>query len=93
MRVSSDPENCKHCHEEIEVKDDPLDISHADLIKLKDWDTCLACHDFHGNHVMKTTKNTKYMLDKRLIKEYLDGGSDPYSDKKTAESKETRYEN
>lgn len=93
VRVSSDPENCKHCHEEIEVKDDPLDIPHADLIKLKDWDTCLSCHDFHGNHVMKTATDTKDMIDKTLIKKYLLGGKDPYSEVKTFTPKETRYEN
>jgi hypothetical protein len=92
VRVSSKPNNCKYCHEEIEVKDDPLDISHEDLIKLKDWDTCLTCHDFHGNHIMDTPINTKDMLDKNLIQQYLDGGEDPYSEKKTAKSKETRYE-
>jgi len=93
VRVSSDLEICQYCHEEIEVKDDPLDISHADLIKLKDWDTCLACHDFHGNHVMKTATNTKDMLEQTLIKDYFLGGKDPYSGEKTAKSKETRYEN
>jgi len=93
VRVTSSPENCQYCHEEIEVKDDPLDISHADLIKLKDWDTCLTCHDFHGNHVMETPKHTKDMLDKKRITDYFKGGKDPYSNKKTAKAKETRYEN
>lgn len=93
VRVSSDPENCKHCHEEIEIKEDPLDIPHSDLIKLKDWDTCLACHDFHGDHVMKTATNTEDMIDKTLIKEYFLGGKDPYSEVKISTPKETRYEN
>lgn len=93
VRVTSDPENCQYCHEEIEIKDEVLDISHTDLIKLKDWDTCLSCHDFHGNHIMKTPRKIEDMLDKKHIIEYLNGGKDPYSDKKTAKSKDTRYEN
>lgn len=92
VRVTSSPENCRYCHEEIEVKNDPLDISHADLIKLKEWDTCLLCHDFHGNHVMKTPVKTEDMLDKKLIRIYLEGGEDPYSEKKSAKTKESRYE-
>jgi hypothetical protein len=93
VRVSSSPENCQYCHKEIKVKDDPIDISHVDLIKLKNWDTCLTCHDFHGNHLMEVPTDTKDMIDKKLIIDYMKGGKDPYSDKKTAQSKETRYEN
>ncbi|PKM37694.1 MAG: hypothetical protein CVV06_04420 [Gammaproteobacteria bacterium HGW-Gammaproteobacteria-10] len=40
---------CRYCHEKTELRKAPLDISHADLITLKQWDTCLGCHDFHGN--------------------------------------------
>lgn len=93
VRVSSEAENCRHCHEEIKVKHDPLDISHADLIKLKDWGTCLACHDFHGNHVMKVATKVEDMLDAEEIKNYFAGGKDPYSEKKTEKSRKTRYEN
>lgn len=93
VRVSSKPENCQYCHEEIEVKDDPLDISHIDLIKLKDWRSCLTCHDFHGNHIMQTPTSILDSLDDKLIRDYMTGGKDPYSDTKTAKSKVTRYEN
>jgi nitrate/TMAO reductase-like tetraheme cytochrome c subunit len=93
VRVSSDPENCKFCHQKLKMKEDPLDISHFDLIKLKNWDTCLACHDFHGDHVMKTPTNTKDMLDQQQIKNYMAGGKDPYSDKKRTQYRQSRYEN
>lgn len=93
VRVSSKPENCQYCHEEIEVKNDPLDTSHHDLIKGKEWGTCLACHDFHGNHQRKTPTNNKDMLEIKVIHEYFEGGKDPYSNEKIEKSKETRYEN
>jgi nitrate/TMAO reductase-like tetraheme cytochrome c subunit len=94
VRVSSDPENCRYCHQKLKIKDDPLDISHLDLIKLKNWNTCLACHDFHGNHIMKTPINTQDMLNQEQIKNYMSGGKDPYSDKKrTLQYRNTRYEN
>lgn len=93
VRVTSSPENCQYCHAEIEVKNDPLDISHADLSALQDWDTCMGCHDFHGNHVMETAISIKDMLDKNIVQDFLDGGKDPYSENKTAVSKEARYEN
>lgn len=92
VRASSSPTNCQLCHKEIEVKEDPLDISHTELIKIKNWVSCLGCHDFHGNHIMKVTTDTKDMIDKELIKNYLQGGKDPYSKEKTTKSKETRYE-
>lgn len=93
VRVSSEIEVCRHCHEEIEVKHDPLDISHADLIKLKDWDTCLGCHDFHGNHIMKTPTKIKHMLNKAKVEHYFSGGEDPYSQQKIAQSRKSRHEN
>ncbi|VAW97873.1 hypothetical protein MNBD_GAMMA23-2507 [hydrothermal vent metagenome] len=93
VRVSSDIDYCQHCHEDIEVKNDPLDISHADLVVLKDWHTCLACHDFHGNHIMKVATKIKYMKAQKLIKNYFAGGKDPYSEKKYEQSQETRYDN
>ena len=47
---------CRHCHEETRLKRDPLDVSHEALIKAKEWDSCLGCHDFHGNHRMTVRK-------------------------------------
>jgi len=93
VRVSSDPENCKYCHSEIKVKNDPLDISHANLIKLNNWNTCLACHDFHGNHKMKTPTRIDDMLKIKQIKDYFAGGDDPYSNIKTTKARSHRNEN
>ena len=92
VRASSTPDNCQLCHEEIKIKDDPIDIPHTELIKTENWDSCLGCHDFHGNHIMDVPTHTKNMIDIKIIQNYFDGGEDPYSKEKTAKSKETRYE-
>ena len=93
VRVTSNPDNCQHCHSEIIVKEDPLDISHETLVKDKKWDTCLQCHDFHGNHEMQVPDKTSNMLDKQLIENYFKGQEDPYSANKLYKAKESRYEN
>lgn len=93
VRVSSDINNCQYCHDDIEVKNDPLDISHADIIALKNWHTCLACHDFHGNHIMQVATKIKDMKSQKMIEDYFLGGKNPYSEKKHEQSLETRYGN
>ena len=45
--------SCVHCHKDITLNHDPTTISHEDLIEAGQWESCLGCHDFHGNHVMK----------------------------------------
>lgn len=93
VRVTSNPENCKQCHDETIVKEDPLDISHEILVKQNKWDTCLQCHDFHGNHEMQIPTHTPDMHDANLINQYFKGGKDPYSLIKTYKAKESRYDN
>lgn len=93
VRVTSSPENCQLCHEELTVKDDPLEVSHSELIEDKQWGSCLRCHDFHGNHDMKIPSKTNKMLDLQSIEAYFKGGEDPYSDKKHKKARETRHEN
>ncbi|WP_406683496.1 cytochrome c3 family protein [Seonamhaeicola sp. MEBiC1930] len=74
---------CMNCHQELVVENDPLDISHEDLIAKEKWSTCIQCHDFHGNHryeVPEQMKDTIPLLD---VKKYFEGGADPYgTDKK-----------
>jgi hypothetical protein len=69
---------CVNCHEDTKVKKDPLNISHEQLIAQKHWDTCLGCHDFHGNHVMKTKRLVEDASDSTRIHAYFNGGSSPY---------------
>src|SRR5262245_39592591 len=49
-RVTMTPTSCSTCHQDIDLKRDPLDVSHRELAAAKQWSTCLGCHDYHGNH-------------------------------------------
>ncbi len=73
---------CVNCHEDTEMKNDPLEISHKDLIEQGQWSTCLQCHDFHGNHVMHAAESLNDTIPLSVVREYFAGGKSPYSDKK-----------
>ncbi len=73
---------CVNCHTDTELSDDPLEISHVELIKNNEWQTCLQCHDFHGNHVMETAASMKDTIEIKTILDYFEGGPSPYSEKK-----------
>lgn len=78
---------CMNCHEDLKVNDDPLDISHEQLIKEEKWATCLQCHDFHGNHFMHTVEEMKDTIPLETLKAYFEGENSPYSDTKKYDPK------
>lgn len=78
VRVSATQGFCRHCHEDTEVSDDPLDVPHTTLISDERWGTCLGCHDFHGNHERKVPEMMSQVLTEEQIQQYLDGGESPY---------------
>ncbi len=80
--VLKDAAFCINCHYDLEVKNDPIDVPHEQLIKNKQWNTCLQCHDFHGNHIYKVAEKIKDTIQLKQIQEYLKGGKDPFSNKK-----------
>ena len=69
---------CRHCHADLEVEGDPLDISHRTLVEGKRWDTCLGCHDYHGNHALETPTRLDAAIPPAAIEGYLRGGASPY---------------
>jgi len=73
---------CKSCHKKTEINKDPLTIPHRQLIQDEQWTSCLGCHDFHGNHRMKTENLLKKRFTVERIRSYFQGGPSPYSDKK-----------
>jgi hypothetical protein len=80
---------CRHCHEETLLKRDPLDVSHESLIEARKWDSCLGCHDFHGNHLMTVREQLHEAIPPAQILAYFRGGASPYSpDKKFAARRE-----
>lgn len=73
-----EPTYCQHCHGELVVERDPLDVPHADLVATQRWDTCLGCHDYHGNHARKPPQRLHEALPAAQLRAYFDGGPSPY---------------
>lgn len=78
-RVTVSIDFCSNCHKNLQVKNDPLDVSHARLIQFQRWNTCLGCHDYHGNHVMKIATRIKDAHSVATIKSYFQGKAGLYS--------------
>lgn len=77
-KVSNGIVFCSACHQDLELKDDPIDVAHTELIKNEEWNTCLGCHDFHGNHGREAQLNydDRYLVED--IKDYFAAGKSPY---------------
>ncbi len=73
---------CQSCHKKMLLKHDPISIPHHELIRAQRWQTCLGCHDFHGNHIMRTEKKLAKSITPQRIIEYFKGGESPYSKNK-----------
>ncbi len=73
---------CRECHQKLRMKEDPLNISHADLVEAERWSTCLGCHDFHGNHEIRAGEIVADAFSKNIVEAYFKGGPSPYGDKK-----------
>ena len=78
VRVTVAPVACATCHQKLELKHDPLDVPHRELVARKQWASCLGCHDFHGNHKRETQTRLIDAYSEAAIVEYLAGGSSPY---------------
>jgi len=77
-RVTVEPGYCQHCHGELEMKDDPLDVPHATLVREGLWHSCLGCHDFHGNHVMDSPTRLADAIPSLRLGRYFQGEASPY---------------
>ena len=77
-RVTVQAGYCVNCHATLEMKNDPLNIPHVELVRQGRWLTCLGCHDFHGNHVMDSRSRVADGVAARQIQRYFEGGVSPY---------------
>ena len=69
---------CASCHADMKVENDPTRPTHAALLAGRRWDTCLACHDFHGNHAHTPPQRLEQALSADDIRAYLRDGPSPY---------------
>jgi len=88
QRAFVEPVVCQACHEDLVVKNDPIDVPHKVLLADKAWGTCLGCHDFHGNHSVKAPLKLEAAHSIEDIRAYLGAGPSPYGDVKTYKAKE-----
>jgi len=86
-RVSVSPTACSHCHDDLTLKNEPLDIAHEQLVTTQAWESCLGCHDFHGNHQHKPQTLVSNAFETELIKAYFVNGPSPYGDAKHYKAK------
>ena len=73
---------CMNCHQDLVLEEDPLDVSHEELIRKTNWSTCIQCHDFHGNHKYEVPSILKDTIPIKTINDYFKGGKDPYGNDK-----------
>ena len=78
VRVTSSGDFCVGCHHELEIPDDRLDVTHAELVRQARWSTCLGCHDYHGNHQIDAPRSLDAAASAEEVADYLAGGPAPY---------------
>ena len=79
-RMTASPRLCMHCHPETNIEDDRAEPTHAELIADEAWESCLQCHDYHGNHVYEMTTRLLDAPTVEDVQRYLEGGPSPYGD-------------
>jgi hypothetical protein len=102
VRVTADLRFCEVCHQNLNLKNDPLETpndrlvsnddlnTHKKLVQTKRWQTCLGCHDFHGNHRMQTADSLEEVIKPKQINSYFKGARSPYSQNKYYKAKQKR---
>ena len=81
QRVNVEPTFCSQCHSDMEIREDPIQPSHASLAADRKWGTCLTCHDYHGNHVRETPHRFEDAANEATVIRYLRGGRRIYGDR------------
>jgi len=87
VRVSNNGEFCQQCHASMEEDGDAL---HRPLVQAQDWESCLRCHDFHGNYVKEAPNDINNAATARQVDAYLSGGTSPYGTERHFKARRTR---
>jgi hypothetical protein len=69
---------CVSCHQELKVQDDKASPTHEHLVAQKRWNTCLQCHDYHGNHRWSAPLRLQDANTLEVLHKYLRDGPSPY---------------
>jgi hypothetical protein len=69
---------CVNCHQDLKVKDDKASPTHDYLVQNKRWETCLQCHDYHGNHRWNAPLRLQDATALEVLNKYLLNGPSPY---------------
>jgi hypothetical protein len=89
-RVTRDGAFCESCHARFELEHDPAEPTHQALADDGAWQTCLRCHDFHGNHVQPAPRRLEQAAPEGAIEAYLEGGPTPYGEARRFRARRTR---
>jgi ferredoxin-NADP reductase/bacterioferritin-associated ferredoxin len=69
---------CVSCHADMKVKDDKTSPTHDVLVREKRWDTCLQCHDYHGNHKWRAPLRLVDATTVEVLEKYMKTGPSPF---------------
>lgn len=69
---------CVSCHSDMKVKDDKTSPTHDHLVRDKRWDTCLQCHDYHGNHRWRAPLRLVDATTVDALEKYMKTGPSPF---------------
>jgi formate-dependent nitrite reductase cytochrome c552 subunit len=79
VRVTVPPTFCNQCHQEVRVANERISIPHQQLAARGQWQSCLGCHDYHGNHVMQLRTLVEGAIPIETLRGYFAGDPSPYS--------------
>jgi predicted CXXCH cytochrome family protein len=69
---------CVSCHQDLKVKGDKTSPTHDFLVRNKRWETCLQCHDYHGNHKWNAPLRLQDGHALEVLDKYMKGGPSPF---------------
>ncbi len=88
--VANTGQFCSTCHGDVGEIDKPIQPTHPELVAGERWDTCMRCHDYHGNHVREAPRTLGEAFDGRTVLRHLDSGAPLYGEKRELASQERR---
>jgi len=79
--VANTGQYCYACHQNQGLIENPIQPTHPALVASERWDTCLRCHDYHGNHEWVEPRTLEDAIDGRSVLRHLDSGAPLYGEK------------